>query len=357
MAHNGLLVPAEARISPQSHWTVFDGTVKAFPLSPDALMVDINSAISNLEFSRATALLESRSPPPPSSSSSPSKKKSFDSSKVAQNYDARMADEAFTAGCTAFNAGKHDEALRCLNLSLSKCPPECCIYFSAHKANTKFYVSTFSSLNKMTVLCHEEHSNPSKGCKFLAACLKEAFSNCHNFRGRISTLGQDEEYPTSDFDDEEEEVVSAIRSGALEKLKKKPILMSSDNFSWVYYSPITRQLYISSKGLEQKEDDSNEDYEKEEFLSVKSCFSCCSSVAASKDVFLSVNTSFSHCPSPIELDLKEYQRRSIIQEFCHCEGWPFGLCRKVVLLPPLPKSPSESWSWHKGTTKMVKLTY
>ncbi|XP_062081730.1 uncharacterized protein LOC133788313 [Humulus lupulus] len=206
----------------------------------------------------------------------------------------------------------------------------------------------------MTVCCHEEQSNPSKRCKFLAACIKEAFSNCHNFGGRISTLGQDEEYPTSDFDDEEEEVVSAIRSGAIEKLKKKPILMSSDSFSWVYYSPITRQLYISSKGLEQKEGDSNEDCEREEFLSVKSCFSCCSS-AASKDVFLSVKSSFSRCSSLNGLDLKEHQRRSIIQEFCHCEGWPFGLCRKVVLLPPLPKSPSESWSWHKGT-KMVKLT-
>ncbi|XP_062081731.1 uncharacterized protein LOC133788314 [Humulus lupulus] len=112
---------AEGRISP--HWSVFDG-VKNFPISPEALMVDINSAICNLEFSRATVLLESRSPSSSSpSSSSPSKKKSCDASKVVEQYDARMADEAFTAGCAAFNAGKHDEALHHLNVSLSKCPP------------------------------------------------------------------------------------------------------------------------------------------------------------------------------------------------------------------------------------------
>ena len=149
-------------------------------------------------------------------------------------------------------------------------------------------------------------------------------------------------------------VVSAIRSGAIEKLKRKPILWSSDSFAWVYYSPITRELYLSPKGLEQKEDGNDEDNEREEFLSVKSCFSCCSS-AASRDVFLSVKTSFSRCSSLNGLDLKEFQRRSIIQEFCHCEGWPFGLCHKVVLLPPLPKSFSKSWSWSKGT-RMVKLT-
>ncbi|PON79314.1 hypothetical protein TorRG33x02_235960 [Trema orientale] len=108
--------PAEGRTSP--HWCVFDG-VKTFPLTPEALMAEINSAISNLEFSRATSLLES-----PSSASSPSKKRSTDVSTVAQRYDARMADEAFKAGCVALAAGKLDEALHSLNVSLSKCPPD-----------------------------------------------------------------------------------------------------------------------------------------------------------------------------------------------------------------------------------------
>lgn len=109
--------PVDGRISP--HWSVFDG-VKTFPMTPEALMAEINSAISKLEFSRAVALLES-----PSSSSSPSKKKSSYVSRVAaQQYDARMADEAFKAGCMALAAGKLDEALHSLNISLSKCPPD-----------------------------------------------------------------------------------------------------------------------------------------------------------------------------------------------------------------------------------------
>ncbi|KAL5558890.1 hypothetical protein UlMin_035101 [Ulmus minor] len=201
---------------------------------------------------------------------------------------------------------------------------------------------------------HEEPTNHSKKCKFLAACLKDAFSNCHNF-GRLSPSNPEEDYPASDFDDEEEVVVSAIRSGAIEKLRKKPIFLS-DSFSWVY-SPVTGELYLTPNGgrqREKQEEDEEDDEVREEFLSVKSCLSCCSS-GLSRDVFLSVKTSFSRCSSLSGFELNEFQRRSIIQQFCHCEGWPFGLGRKAVLLPPLPKSPSESWSWRKGT-RMVKIT-
>ncbi|KAE8683619.1 hypothetical protein F3Y22_tig00111198pilonHSYRG00021 [Hibiscus syriacus] len=94
------------------HFSVFDG-VKTFPLTPEALMAEINTAITNLEYERATALLDS-----PSSSSS--RNKGQDSPK----YDARLADEAYKAGCAALAAGKLDEAFHCLNVSLSKCPPE-----------------------------------------------------------------------------------------------------------------------------------------------------------------------------------------------------------------------------------------
>ncbi|KAG4931646.1 hypothetical protein AAZX31_17G230800 [Glycine max] len=82
------------------HWNVFDG-VKIITATPEALMAEIDSAISNLEYSRATALLE-----------------------ADEGYDAHMADEAYKAGCAALAAGKLDEALRSLNLSLSKCPPD-----------------------------------------------------------------------------------------------------------------------------------------------------------------------------------------------------------------------------------------
>ncbi|GMI96743.1 hypothetical protein HRI_003343600 [Hibiscus trionum] len=94
------------------HFSVFDG-VKTFPLTPEALMAEINTAITNLEYARATALLDS-----PSSSLLRNK------GRDSPEYDARLADEAYKAGCAALAAGKLDEALHSLNVSLSKCPPD-----------------------------------------------------------------------------------------------------------------------------------------------------------------------------------------------------------------------------------------
>nr|KYP50922.1 hypothetical protein KK1_027281 [Cajanus cajan] len=86
--------------SPKVHWNVFDG-VKIIAATPEALMAEIDSAISNLEYSRAAAALD-----------------------ADEGHDARVADEAYKAGCAALAAGKLDEALRSLNLSLAKCPPD-----------------------------------------------------------------------------------------------------------------------------------------------------------------------------------------------------------------------------------------
>ena len=113
------------------------------------------------------------------------------------------------------------------------------------------------------------------------------------------------------------------------------------------YSPATRELYVTHSHTMAPQarvvvGDEEHD-EREEFFSVKSCLSCCSSSAVSDQAFYSVKTNLSRCSSMNEVEVSEYWRRSIIQEFCHCEGWPFGLSRKAVLLPPLPKSPSESW--------------
>ncbi|XP_021284985.1 uncharacterized protein LOC110417102 isoform X2 [Herrania umbratica] len=209
----------------------------------------------------------------------------------------------------------------------------------------------------MSVFYQEEQPRQSKRCKFLASVLKEAFSNCHTFGGHS---GPEEENPTSDIDDESEVVVSEIRSRAMEKMKRRPSLIA-ENISWVF-SPSTGELYITSKHAKRRDKD-NEDEEREEFFSVGSCFSLCSS-AVSREAFLSAKTNFSRCsslnkvdfPDFWKFDLQDFRRRSIIQEFCHCEGWPFGLCRKAVLLPPLPKSPSESWSWRKGT-RLAKTPY
>ncbi|KAE8683343.1 hypothetical protein F3Y22_tig00111210pilonHSYRG00375 [Hibiscus syriacus] len=121
----------------------------------------------------------------------------------------------------------------------------------------------------------------------------------------------------------------------MEKMKHRP-------------SQISESLYITSKQGKQRGGDDKED----ELFSIGSCFSLYSS-GASKEAFVSANTDFSRrsslnkidFPEIWRLDLQDSRRRSIIYELCDCEGWPFGLCKKTVLLPPLPKSPSESWSW------------
>ncbi|MFQ6642138.1 hypothetical protein Gotur_017842 [Gossypium turneri] len=210
----------------------------------------------------------------------------------------------------------------------------------------------------MSVFYQEEHSHHSKRCKFIATLLKEAFSHCHSFNGRFSSSGHDDdEHSTSDIDDEPEVVVSEIRTRAMEKMNRKTSSMTG-SFSWVL-SPSTGEIYISSNHFKRRDNDNEDD----EFFSVGSCFSLCSS-GVSREAFMSAKSNFSRCsslknvdfPEIWKFDSEDFRRRSIIREFCHCEGWPFGICRKVVLLPPLPKSPSESWSWRKGT-RLAKTPY
>ncbi|XP_022135711.1 uncharacterized protein LOC111007604 [Momordica charantia] len=202
----------------------------------------------------------------------------------------------------------------------------------------------------MGVFYQEDPPNSSRKC-FLAAALKDAFCNCHTFGRRLPNSNAEDENPASDLDDEEEEIVSEIISRAMEKLRRKTNL--SDSFSWVF-SPATKELYITSMEIEKMDESGNEDNTGDEFFSVQSFLTCCSS-AATNEAFFSVEANFSRCSSLNGLDFldEDLRRRSILQEFCHCEGWPFGLCRKAILLPPLPKSPSESWSWSKAT-KVVK---
>ncbi|KAK4751427.1 hypothetical protein SAY87_004909 [Trapa incisa] len=180
----------------------------------------------------------------------------------------------------------------------------------------------------MGVFLHDDDGNPSdhsKGCKCLiTSAFREAFSHCRIFNRQLSlsSPGEETEDPTSNFDHEEEVVILEIRTRAMEKLRKKPNF-TTETFSCMF-SPCTQA-------------------EK----SVRSCFTCFSN-ATSKEAFISVRTNLSRCSSFNELEVQDLRRQSIIQDFCHCEGWPFGLCRKLLLLPPLPKSPSESWTWHKG---------
>lgn len=178
-----------------------------------------------------------------------------------------------------------------------------------------------------------------KGCLFY----------CNTFKGRLSSASKEEEHSSNDLEDEEV-VVSTIRTRAMEAKLRRKNNFTTDSFNWVL--PPNIEVFIApehEKPGEKNKEDIEVDDEKEDFFSVRSCLSRSSS-ATSMEAFLSVKPIFSRCSSLNGIDFPDFQKRSVIQEFRHCDGWPFGLSRKAELLPPLPKCPSESWSWRKGTT-------
>ncbi|CAL9099632.1 unnamed protein product, partial [Musa acuminata var. zebrina] len=114
---------SEMREDSRFAWNVFDG-VKAFPPpTPEALMDDIDAAISALEYTRSTAALLA-------SSSSKVEEEAAPESEIDQPpgtssepvYDKRIADEAYKAACAALAAGKPDAAIRSLHVALASCP-------------------------------------------------------------------------------------------------------------------------------------------------------------------------------------------------------------------------------------------
>lgn len=172
-------------------------------------------------------------------------------------------------------------------------------------------------------------------------------------------------------------VVSMIRSRAMETRFKRKGSMLSDNYSVVVH-PKSGELFISTakrqtydeNSAQKQHEESKVNEEMDDFASANSHFSqCITTSVEDSEAFFSVRTNLSCCSTSkdpdlaenrwwvseaLSLDSSELKRRLIIQEVCHCEGWPFGLCRKALLLPPLPKSPSESWSWCKHFPRIVK---
>ncbi|MCD7467702.1 hypothetical protein HAX54_005267 [Datura stramonium] len=200
---------------------------------------------------------------------------------------------------------------------------------------------------------NQESPNHSKRFKFLVSTLKDAFANCHSFRKRSHSSPEDDD-PICDYDDEEEQVfISAVISQYMELKCRRKTTITTDKFTWAF-SPTTGDLFISAR-LRQKEEDKEdqETEEREDFYSVASRLSPCSS-ATSFEAFVTAQTIFSHSSSLDRIDFQDLGMHSVIQELSHCEGWPFGLYQKALLLPPLPKSPSDSWSWRKSS-RMVKM--
>lgn len=200
----------------------------------------------------------------------------------------------------------------------------------------------------------EVSTNPSKRCKFFSTTLKDAFANCHKFRERhSSSQSLEEEDAMDDHDDEEEVFVSIVISKYMESKCRKKAAISSDKFNWTF-SPTAGDLFISEKLMQQKEDSEDEDKEgREDFLSVETHLSRCSS-AISYEAFATAKTTLSRSSSLNRIEFHDFPRRSVIKEFSHCQGWPFGLSRKLLFLPPLPKSPADSWSWRKSA-RSIKI--
>ncbi|XP_072979326.1 uncharacterized protein [Typha angustifolia] len=104
-------------------WSVFDA-VRSFPSSPDSLMSEIEAAIASYEYTHSTSFLSS-------SSSSPSKDEaegkddvSHQGSRASSAGDARLADDAYKAACTALAAGNPGAAIRSLHVAIASCPPD-----------------------------------------------------------------------------------------------------------------------------------------------------------------------------------------------------------------------------------------
>lgn len=144
--------------------------------------------------------------------------------------------------------------------------------------------------------------------------------------------------------------VSAVISQYMELKCRRKTAITTDKFTWAF-SPTTGDFFISAR-LRHKEED-QETEEREDFYSVASSLSPCSN-ATSFEAFVTAKTVFSRSSSLESIDFQDLRRHSVIQELSDCEGWPFGLYRKALLLPPLPKSPSDSWSWRESA-RMVKM--
>ncbi|KZV45191.1 hypothetical protein F511_11791 [Dorcoceras hygrometricum] len=187
----------------------------------------------------------------------------------------------------------------------------------------------------------EESSNPSNKCKCIASALKDAFAKCHSSRGKLSVSSLETDDTTDDFDEEDEVFVSAIISKYMESKCKRKSAIGLDNVYWAL-SPRTPQIDGNSDGGIYGGEDTID-----EFYSVNSRLSRCSS-GASFETFVSVKKWLSRSSSLNQTNSCAFGNRSMIMEFCHYDGWPFGLFRKALLLPPLPKSPADSWSWRKS---------
>ncbi|GER29995.1 glycine--tRNA ligase beta subunit [Striga asiatica] len=209
----------------------------------------------------------------------------------------------------------------------------------------------------MSIFYQEEPSNPSKKCKCLASLLKDAFTKCHSFRCTEVADSTLESEDCATNLDEDEIFVSAIISKYMESKSKRKSGVGIESFKWALSPEAGDYFKTTPKSFFENYNANNlVEVNGDEFRSANSRLSRCSS-DTSFDAFCSARTCFSRCSSLSRIENNDFlsgDRRSIIMELVGCEGWPFGLCRKALFLPPLPKSPADSWSWRKGG-KVIRI--
>ncbi|CAM8883503.1 unnamed protein product [Rhodiola kirilowii] len=183
-------------------------------------------------------------------------------------------------------------------------------------------------------------------------------SSCYGCRRQLSTKSFCDELPNSLVEeDEDEELVDAVIRKSVEERRRRKAMYTPYDYSWTF-PPVIEKLFVASETLisqaqhklmfaqdEGADEDGEDD---DEFHSATS--------SLSDGTIATVMKSFSVChwlECDGNKDVAELWKKQVmlLEELLGCEGWPFGLLRKVVLLPPLPSSPSDSWSWTKPHKK------
>ncbi|CAL9136432.1 unnamed protein product [Musa textilis] len=174
----------------------------------------------------------------------------------------------------------------------------------------------------MAFFAQEDKSKlASNGSKSLPELLRKACAQCYGSGLRtLSNLSSVDETTLDSDLDHKQLIILEIRSRAMKTKSRPRELLFSGKLARAV-SPTTGTAHITG------EEEGDDDDESEAFFSVRSGFSCCSTDGST--------------------ELEELGGGSLLGEFRHCQGWPFGLCRRAVALPPLPSSPSDSWMWHK----------
>ncbi|KAG0478006.1 hypothetical protein HPP92_012725 [Vanilla planifolia] len=129
-------------------------------------------------------------------------------------------------------------------------------------------------------------------------------------------------------------IVLEIQQGAMTKARRRPRDLPAT---------ATRELnWVWVEGYAGDDDKS------EEFFSVRSFLSRCSS-GGGGERWWEEKGGFLRAAAEAMLMSEECFRR--------CEGWPFGLWqrRRVMPLPPLPSSPSDSWLWREKNVGNARI--